>query len=66
MVSELACRTSASATAWWRSCHDRAGTGMLTLVAVAGTRRHPQDRRYGRSQRTDVLRADNRLIGKSR
>jgi hypothetical protein len=45
MASELACRTSASATAWWafggRSCHDRASTGMPTLVAVVGSRRHP-------------------------
>src|ERR1022692_1100822 len=36
MASELACRTSASATAWWRPCHDRAGTETLTVVAVAG------------------------------
>jgi len=38
---------------------------MLTLVAAVRSRRHPQDCRYGRSQRTDVLRADNRRSARS-
>ena len=33
MARELGCRAFASATAWGRSCHDRAGTEMFTLAA---------------------------------